>query len=213
MKLKWYGHSCFALTYADGTAIVIDPFDDSVGYPLCDARADAVLCSHDHFDHNYVQSLRGKPQIVKDSAPRAVGGVKIRGLDCFRDDAQGARRGRNIAFILEGDGLRVAHLGDLGHMPTPEMYEALRGVDILLIPIGGTYTITTPEAVEVIRGVGPHTAIAMHFKTVLCNLPITDEQEFVRLTGAQYLPDELELTPETLQDLPSAAVPLCPSAH
>ena len=188
MKLKWYGHSCFALTYADGTAIVIDPFDDSVGYPLCDARADAVLCSHDHFDHNYVQSLRGKPQIVKDSAPRAVGGVKIRGLDCFHDDAQGARRGRNIAFILEGDGLRVAHLGDLGHMPTP-------------------------EAVEVIREVRPHTAIAMHFKTVLCNLPITDEQEFVRLTGAQYLPGELEITPETLQDLPSAAVPLCPSAH
>ena len=213
MKLKWYGHSCFALTYADGTAIVIDPFDDSVGYPLCDARADAALCSHDHFDHNYVQSLQGAPQIVKDSAPRAVGGVKIRGLDCFHDDAQGARRGRNIAFILEGDGLRVAHLGDLGHMPTPEMYEALRGVDILLIPIGGTYTITTPEAVEVIREARPHTAIAMHFKTVLCNLPITDEQEFVRLTGAQYLPGELEITPETLRDLPSAAVPLCPSAH
>ena len=84
-----------------------------------------------------------------------VGGVKIRGLDCFHDDAQGARRGRNIAFILEGDGLRVAHLGDLGHMPTPEMYEALRGVDILLIPIGGTYTITTPEAAALIREVKP----------------------------------------------------------
>lgn len=212
MKLKWYGHSCFALTYADGTAIVIDPFDDSVGYPLCKARADAALCSHGHYDHNYVQSLQGEPQVIIDGAPRTVGSVKIHGIPCFHDEAQGAKRGSNIAFVLEGDGLRIAHLGDLGHLPTPEMYAALRGVDILLIPIGGTYTITTPEAVEVIRGVRPHTAIAMHFKTVLCNLPITDEGEFVRLTHAQYLPNELDITPETLDSLPAAAVLLCPSA-
>lgn len=212
MKLKWYGHSCFALTYADGTAIVIDPFDASVGYPLCKSRADAALCSHGHYDHNYVQSLQGEPQVIADVAPRTVGSVKIHGIPCFHDEAQGAKRGKNIAFILEGDGLRVAHLGDLGHMPTPEMYAALRGVDILLIPIGGTYTITTPEAVEVIREVRPHTAIAMHFKTVLCNLPITDEGEFVRLTHAQYLPNELDITPETLRELPAAAVLLCPTA-
>ncbi|HIR07466.1 MAG TPA: MBL fold metallo-hydrolase, partial [Candidatus Pullichristensenella stercoripullorum] len=180
MKLKWYGHSCFALTYADGTAIVIDPFDASVGYPLCKARADAALCSHDHHDHNYVQSLQGEPRVIADSAPCTVGGVRIHGLDCFHDEVEGAKRGRNIIFILEGDGLRVAHLGDLGHMPTPEMYAALRGVDILLVPIGGTYTITTPEAAALIREVKPHTAIAMHFKTVLCTLPITDEGEFVR---------------------------------
>ena len=211
MKLKWYGHSCFALTYADGTAIVIDPFDDSVGYPLCKARADAALCSHGHFDHNYVQSLQSGPQVITDSAPRTVGGVKIHGLPCFHDDAQGAKRGNNIAFILEGDGLRIAHLGDLGHMPTPGMYEALRGVDIMLIPIGGTYTITTPEAVALIREARPHTAIAMHFKTVLCNLPITDEQEFVRMTGAKYLPGEVGITPQTLDTLPGAAVMLCPS--
>lgn len=211
MKLKWYGHSCFALTYADGTTIVIDPFDDSVGYPLCDARADAALCSHGHFDHNYVKSLQGDPQVITDSAPRTVGGVKIHGLACFHDEAQGAKRGPNIAFILEGDGLRVAHLGDLGHLPTPEMYEALHGVDILLIPIGGTYTITAPEAAALIREARPHTAIAMHFKTVLCNLSIADEGEFVRLTGAKYLPDEIDIAPETLAALPAVAVPLCPA--
>ena len=138
--------------------------------------------------------------------------MKIHGLPCFHDDAQGAKRGNNIAFILEGDGLRIAHLGDLGHMPTPGMYEALRGVDIMLIPIGGTYTITTPEAVALIREARPHTAIAMHFKTVLCNLPITDEQEFVRMTGAKYLPGEVGITPQTLDTLPGAAVMLCPSS-
>ncbi len=212
MNLTWYGHSCFALAFSCGTTIVIDPFDDSVGYPLCRARADAVLCSHDHFDHNHVSSLQGKPLIVADSAPRTVGGVQIHGLPCFHDDAQGAKRGKNIAFILEGDGLRIAHLGDLGHKPTPEMYEALRGVDVMLVPIGGTYTITTPEAAALIRTARPRVAIAMHFKTELCDFPITDEKEFVRLTGAQSLPGEVEILPETLDRLPATAVMQYPSA-
>ena len=212
MNLTWYGHSCFALAFSCGTTIVIDPFDDSVGYPLCRARADAVLCSHDHFDHNHVSSLQGKPLIVADSAPRTVGGVQIHGLPCFHDDAQGAKRGKNIAFILEGDGLRIAHLGDLGHMPTPEMYEALRGVDVMLVPIGGTYTITTPEAAALIRTARPRVAIAMHFKTEPCDFPITDEKEFVRLTGAQSLPGEVEILPETLDRLPATAVMQYPSA-
>ena len=213
MKLKWYGHSCFSLTFANGVTVVTDPFDDTVGYSLCRARADVVLRTHDHFDHNYVQSLGGNPLLVTDSAPRAVNGLKIHGLDCFHDDAQGAKRGKNIIFIIEGDGLRIAHLGDLGHLPTPEMYEELRGVDVMLIPIGGTYTITTPEAVSLLKEAKPHTAIAMHFKTVLCNFPITDEQEFVRLTGAKYLPNEVEISSETLDNLPAAAVMLCPPAR
>ena len=101
--------------------------------------------------YNYVKSLQGDPQVITDSAPRTVGGVKIHGLACFHDEAQGAKRGPNIAFILEGDGLRVAHLGDLGHLPTPEMYEALRGVDILLIPIGGTYTTVSYTHLDVYK--------------------------------------------------------------
>ena len=213
MKLKWYGHSCFSLTFANGATVVTDPFDDTVGYPLCRARADVVLRSHDHFDHNHVQSIAGEPQLVTDSAPRTVGGIQIHGIDCFHDDAQGAKRGKNIIYIVEGDGLRFAHLGDLGHLPTEEMYEAMRDVDVMLIPIGGTYTITTPEAVELLKEAKPHTAIAMHFKTVLCNSPITDEQEFVRLTGAKYLLGEVEITRETLDTLPAAAVMLCPPAR
>ena len=213
MKLKWYGHSCFSMTFDNGATVVTDPFDDTVGYPLCRAHADVALVSHDHFDHNHVQSLLDDPLVVTDGAPRDVRGLKIRGLDCFHDDAQGAARGKNIAFIVEGDGLRVAHLGDIGHMPSPEMCEALRGLDILLVPIGGTFTITTPEAVELIRRVEPHTAIAMHFKTVLCGFAITDEQDFVQLTGAKYLPNEIHVDAQSLASLPPAAVMLCPSAR
>ncbi len=104
-------------------------------------------------------------------------------------------------------------LGDLGHPLDEKQIEALGAPDILLVPIGGTYTITTPEAVELIRAVKPHTAIAMHFKTVLCGFAVTDEREFVRLARAKYLPNALEITRETLNELPAAGVMLCPPAR
>lgn len=213
MKLKWYGHACFSMKFENGTTLVIDPFDDSVGYPLCRACADAVLLSHDHHDHNHVQSLLGNPPVIRDGAPRELDGLKIYGVNSFHDELQGEKRGENILFVIEGDGLRIAHLGDLGHIPSPEQYAALGKLDLMLIPIGGTYTLTAPEAAEVIRTAKPRTAIAMHFKTVLCGFPITDEQEFVRLMGAKYIPNELSITPEALKTLPESAVMICPPAR
>ena len=170
MKLKWYGHSCFSLSYEGGPVLVTDPFDDSVGYPLCTATCDAVLISHDHYDHNYVQSLSGNPERIADTRSREMkNGVRIYGIDCFHDDAGGSKRGKNRIFVLEGEGLRIAHLGDLGHLLSAEQLKALGKIDILLIPIGGTYTITTPEAAELIDAIRPHTAIAMHFRTDACH--------------------------------------------
>ena len=204
MKLKWYGHSCFGLTFANGTTIVTDPFDASVGYPLCTVRCDAALTSHGHFDHNYTDSLTGDFQTLSKPGSYEVGGVKITGVASFHDEAQGAKRGTNVIFILEGDGLKIAHLGDLGHLPDAAQAAALADVDLLLIPIGGTYTLTTPEAVEVISMLKPRTAVAMHYSNAYCKFGITDESEFVRLTGAEWVENDLEVTPETLTALPSA---------
>ena len=134
-------------------------------------------------------------------------GVRIYGIDCFHDDAGGSKRGKNRIFVIEGEGLRVAHLGDLGHLLSAEQLKALGKIDILLIPIGGTYTITTPEAVELIGAIRPHTAVAMHFRTDACHFPITDETEFLRSTGGQALPtSEITVTAQTLEALPSAIV-------
>ena len=213
MNLKWYGHACFSMKFENGTTLVLDPFDDAVGYPLCRARADAALLSHSHHDHNHVVSLCGNPQIIRDGAPCELNGLKIHGVDSFHDEVQGEKRGHNIMFVIEGDGLRIAHLGDLGHLPSAEQYAALGKLDLMLIPIGGTYTITSTEASEIIRAAKPRMAIAMHYKTVLCGLPITDEQEFVRLMGAKYIPNEISITPESLETLPESAVMLCPSAR
>ena len=195
MKLKWHGHSCFELTLDNGQALITDPFDQTVGYPLCTARADWALSSHGHFDHNYFESLTGDPGIINAPGEYDIPGAHISAVHTWHDDAQGAKRGDNLIFVIEAGGLRIAHLGDLGHMPETEAQkQALTGLDVMLIPIGGTFTIDTPQAVEIIRAYKPRAAIAMHFKNRYCGFPVSDEAEFVRLTGAAALPNEIEIT-------------------
>ena len=194
MKLKWLGHSCFELTLPGGV-IVTDPYDDSVGYPPLRAKADAVLSSHDHFDHNHFEAVTGNPRILNAPGVHEVCGAKITAVPAFHDEARGAKRGENLIHLIEAEGLRIAHLGDLGHQPdTDAQREALSDLDVMLIPIGGTFTITTPEAVKLIEAFRPRCAIAMHFKNRYCHFNISDETEFVRLTGATRLPNEIEIT-------------------
>lgn len=211
MKLKWYGHSCFSMTFADGTTLVTDPFDASVGYPMCGARCDAALLSHDHFDHNHTSSLTGDFQTIQALGTAFVGNVKITGLSSFHDDVHGAKRGSNVVYVVEGDGLKIAHLGDLGHQPDEALVKALQNVDVLLLPIGGTYTIDTPQALELIARLRPRMAVAMHFRNRFCRFDITDAQEFVARTGAAEIPSEIEITPEA--KLPAAAVMQLPQEN
>lgn len=204
MKLKWNGHSCFSMTFSNGTTVITDPFDNTTGYPLCTARADAVTSSHDHFDHNHIESVSGNPVMVNTPGAHEIGGVKITGTASFHDPEQGALRGKNVIFAIEADGLKIVHLGDLGHMPDEDQLAAMQNADLILMPIGGTFTITTRQAVELIAQAKPRTAVAMHFHNDYCQFPITDEKEFVALTGAVEMPNEIEITAGT--QLPAAIV-------
>ena len=207
MKLKWYGHSCFRMEFCGGLKVVTDPFDDSVGYELCRAQADIVTTSHGHYDHNYIASLEGDPTKLNRPGLFEFDGLRVRGMGAYHDAEGGARRGKNIIYIFEGDGLRLAHLGDLGHVPDDGMYDYLTGVDVLMIPIGGFYTIDTPAALDIIARVRPRIAIPMHFKTPVMNFPITDEREFVEKTGARYWNgSEIEITAENIGGYPGAVV-------
>ncbi len=197
MKLQWLGHSCFKLTLDNGKVLVTDPYDDSVGYPPLRVKCDAALSSHGHHDHNYFEALEGDPVIVNTEGIREVFGAKLTGVPSFHDDARGAKRGKNLIHIIEADGLKIAHLGDLGHLPeTDEQRWALADLDVMLIPIGGFFTIDTQTAVEIIDAFKPRCAIAMHFANEYCHFPVSDEAGFMRLTGAKRLPNEIEITKE-----------------
>ncbi len=195
MKLKWLGHSCFKLTLDNGGVLVTDPYDNSVGYPPLSVKADVALSSHGHHDHDFFDALEGDPEIISAPGEFEALGARITGVPSFHDEAKGEKRGGNLIFAIEAQGLKLVHLGDLGHLPeTPAQKAALANADVLLIPIGGFFTIDTPTAVRLIETYKPRCAIAMHFANRYCHYPISDESEFVRLTGAQTLPNEIELT-------------------
>lgn len=189
MQLTYYGHSCFLLAAADGTTILIDPFNTEVGYPMPEVTPTAVTASHEHFDHNYVQMAKGKPKIIRGLAQEGkewakvderVGQVRLTTVPTFHDASQGSERGRCAIFIFEVEGLRVVHLGDLGHTLDASQAKAISRPDVLMIPVGGHYTIGPAEADAVIASLNPRLVIPMHYKTeVNAGWPIGPLENFV----------------------------------
>ena len=156
-------HSCFEV--GNSATVVIDPHDGrSIGVKPPSLRADIVLISHDHFDHNAISVVRGDYVLVKDKTPRQIKGVDIRGINAFHDDVQGEKRGRVILFQFTIGGVRFCHLGDLGHPLTEHQIEEIGPVDVLFIPVGGTFTIDGQQARELVLSVKPKVAIPMHFR-------------------------------------------------
>jgi len=206
MKIKYYGHSCFALSYENGPVLVTDPYDASVTYPPCEAECDAALVSHDHFDHNHTQTLKGDFAVIKEAGSHEIGSAKITATHSFHDPEQGALRGENLLMRIECEGLSIAHLGDLGHMPNDAQLAALADLDILMLPIGGTYTIDTPQAEELISILKPRRVIAMHFRTDAYEINISTCEAFAKDMNAAFMPNEIEVTRENLMTLPAVMI-------
>ncbi len=200
------GHSCFALETESGVRIVTDPFDAEVGYPMPWGRADIVTVSHNHHDHNHIQPLN--PSHVADEAREyQFGEVHIRGIASFHDDQSGAKRGKNVIFVVEADGVRVAHLGDLGHPLSARQHAMLGPVDILMVPVGGFYTIDGAQAAEECRAIAPRVILPMHYWNEWIDFPISDEKPFLQALGEAYErrdcleTDFLEVAPVLLLNL------------
>ena len=179
--IKWLGHSCYRLE-SDGYSIVVDPykFGSVPGLSRLSVRANEVYCSHGHDDHGYRQAVQLAP---KEGLP-----FTVTKLDSFHDEVQGAKRGPNTIHIFEAHGIRVAHLGDLGCALTREQQQLLTGVDALLIPVGGYYTIDAKAAWELIQLLNPVVAIPMHYRTDRLGYDVIDRLEvFLDLCGhAEY---------------------------
>jgi len=172
-------HSCFEVN--DQVTVVMDPHDGrSIGVKAPSLRADVVLISHDHFDHNAIRVIRGDYVVVRDVTPRTVKGVHIRGLVAYHDDVDGEKRGKMNLFHFTLGGTRFCHLGDLGHMLSDEQVQELGEVDILFVPVGGVFTIDGPQAQELVRRIRPKVAIPMHFRVGGLSLSIQNADGFLR---------------------------------
>jgi L-ascorbate metabolism protein UlaG (beta-lactamase superfamily) len=164
MKIRWHGHACFEI--GDGITIVTDPHDGkSIGIKPPVVKADIVLQSHDHFDHNCVRVVKKlNTKVVKTAGLTNKNDIKIKGVHSFHDDAGGDKRGENIIFRFSVDDINFCHLGDLGHPLDNSSVEELGDVDILFIPVGDVFTIGPKEAWEVINKIKPKVAVPMHYR-------------------------------------------------
>lgn len=181
MKLKWLGHASFLLQADDGTRIITDPFGEYPGlrYEPIQEAADVVLVSHDHGDHCGAK-VRGNPAQVKGAGLKKAGGIEFKGIPTYHDTAEGRERGRNLVFCFTVDGLRICHLGDLGHELSDSQLAEIGQVDVLMVPVGGFYTIDATTAGAVCDRIKPRVTVPMHFKTRECDFPISGVDDFLK---------------------------------
>ena len=183
MKLTWYGHSCFLLTAESGYSILTDPCDQETGYELHDLTCDAVSISHEHHDHNCLAIIAGTPTILRTPGEHLAGEIPVTGFTSYHDDAKGAYRGENIVFLYQIDGLKVLHLGDLGHMLSDETIKEIGDVDVLLAPIGGVYTLNAKGATELSDRLHAKVLIPMHYKTPALHFNIEGLEPLLALSA------------------------------
>ena len=192
MKLTWHGHACCTVETAQGT-LVIDPYEDNYVPGLAPIRlsADQVVCSHQHRDHNAVQIVT-----LSGNAPT----YQLTSLETFHDKVEGAKRGKTLMFLLEAEGMRLAHLGDVGCALTAEQLEQLKDLDVLMLPVGGFFTIGPKEAQEFIQLLNPRIVVPMHYRSDTFGYEVlATVEDFLALRddAVRYEENWMEITPET----------------
>jgi L-ascorbate metabolism protein UlaG (beta-lactamase superfamily) len=198
MKIKWFGHSCFLLTSSNGARVLTDPFDESVGYKVPKMQADIVTTSHKHYDHYNLEALEGEYVHLDSPGHFVVKDIDITGIGTYHDKEYGRKRGSNVVFVFDMDGLKVCHLGDLGYILPDEQIKEIGQADILLLPVGGTYTIDFQEAAELVSLMNPKVVIPMHYKTPATNFSIDGVENFLGNIGSvDYAgKQEIEINPD-----------------
>lgn len=209
MDIYWYGQACFKIKGKTST-IIIDPFDpEYVGLKAPkDLSGDILLVTHDHKDHSFIQGVSSDPILIKGPGEYDVKGVPIAGISTYHDQDNGQNRGKNTVYHMLVDGLNIVHLGDLGHKLTDEQVQEIGNVDILLIPVGGNYTIDAKEATEVVTALEPSIIIPMHYKLDGLKVDIGELSSFLKEIGAENAQPQpkLSITKDKLPDEPQTIV-------
>lgn len=166
MRIEYLGHSCFYFRSEAGMTAMVDPYDGATGHKIPSRRADYTLITHAHSDHDNLSAVIGATRVVQGSGTRGDGVLAVRAVLAAHDASGGRERGLINMMVFEMDGVRVAHLSDLGHLLTPDQVEALRPVDVVLVPVGGPpFTLDGRSACEVVAQLEPRLAIPMHYRT------------------------------------------------
>ena len=206
MKILWLGQSSFHITTAEGVAIRTDPYDSSLGFRLSPLRADVVTVSHEHFDHDAVDTVAGDPVVVRGAGEHTVRGISFLGVRSYHDSRQGLERGENVIFLFAAEGVRVCHLGDLGHLLSEEQVKAIGRVDVLLVPVGGTYTLDAAEAGAVVGQLQPCITIPMHYGINGLAIPLDSLSRFLAGKKNVHTHASLEVTGDSLPPEPLVVV-------
>jgi len=205
MKLTYFGHSSFLVQAADDTRIIIDPYrhgsyDGAVRYAPVGETADVVVATHTHDDHGATDTVPGQPRVLVHPDSVTVGQVRITGVHVAHDDTGGSQRGKNTIVIIDDGEIRLAHAGDLGHTLDEATVKALGPIDVLLVPVGGYFTIDHKQAAAVVEAVNPRVVIPMHYKTEKIDFPIGPVEPFLATQKKVEHKDSptLEITKATL---------------
>jgi L-ascorbate metabolism protein UlaG (beta-lactamase superfamily) len=198
MEITWYGHSCFRLTERGLATIVTDPYDDSIGYDVPRLKADIVTVSHQAPGHNNTDAVKGA-RAIQGPGEFEIGGVFITGIAMSRPTAERKKKGaedgkKNTLFLFDFDGLTVAHLGDLDHVPTQSQVEDLGAVSVALVPVGGGGGLNAAQAAEVISLIEPSIVVPMHYKTADMTLKLDPLSKFLKEMGMGTVKAEESLT-------------------
>ncbi len=192
MNITWKGQSCFQITSSQGkdghVNIVIDPFDEETGLRVPKLEADLLLVTHQHKDHNNVKAVSGNPFLIEGPGEYEVKEVSIQGIQSFHDSSQGKERGSNTIYVMETEDIRICHLGDLGQKElTPEQVEQIGDIDILMIPVGGNFTIESKEAVKIMSQIEPSIIIPMHYAIPKLKMKLNGLDKFLKTMGVKKL--------------------------
>ncbi len=193
MDITYLGHSSFKIKTKTAT-IVTDPYDSkAVGLKFSGPEGDIVTISHSHQDHNAADKVSGVKKVFEGPGEYEVMGVSIIGYPSYHDDKKGEERGKNTIFVFEFEGLRIAHLGDLGHSLNDDLVNEMGSIDVLMIPVGGKFTLNAKEAVEVVGKIDPYFIIPMHYA-----VPGLNAQTFEGLEPVETFLKEIGMTVENL---------------
>lgn len=194
MKIEWLGHASFLIETL-GKTIITDPFDETIGYQTYNKEVDYATVSHNHFDHNAVHLLKGEPQVINTLEEIQTNEIIFRGIASYHDSEKGLLRGSNIIYKIIAEDINLVHLGDLGHVLDEKTIQEIGKVDILFIPVGGTFTVDAKEALYIVDQLAPKIIIPMHYDTPHLSFELAPVEEFTSSCDIVTKKPYIEISP------------------